>query len=76
MAGFVAVLVATGSSSLSPLEVCAFPLSSGGTSLGNGDWHGVKQNCTSSASLVGDFLGHKPSCRSGFFRTNTCWAAA
>lgn len=76
VAGFVAVLVATGSSSLSlPRSVC-FPSAFWGTSLGNGDWHGVKQHCTSSARLVGGFLGHKPSCRSGFFRTNTCWAAA
>lgn len=76
VAGFVAVLVATGSSSLStPRSVC-FPSVFWGTSLGNRDWHGVKQHGTSSAWLVGDFLGHKPSCRCGFFRTHTCWAAA
>lgn len=77
VAGFVVVWWPQGHLYCPPLEVCAFPLSSGGrASLGNGDWHGVKQHCTRSAWLVGDFLGHKPSCPCGFFRTNTRWAAA
>ena len=73
VAGWVAILGATVPPPAPP-AVCEFLLPSGDPAWeAMTDW--VKQHWTSSAGVVGDFLGHKPSCLCDFLKTNTCWDA-